>query len=83
MPWQNWPKQGWRLQSLISYVREVKPSAVAWSDDRAPEDAARRLTGMTEVPSFVVRPNKFAGLTLENVDKIATALDCLDALGRA
>lgn len=83
VPWQNWPKQGWRLQSLISYVREVKPSAVAWADDRAPQDGARRLTGMTEVPSFVVRPNKFAGLTLENVDEIATALDRLDARGHA
>lgn len=83
VPWQNWPKQGWRLQSLISYVREVKPSVVAWADDRAPEDAARRLTGMTEVPSFVVRPDKFVGLTLENVDKIASALDRFDDLGRA
>jgi len=83
VPWQNCPKQGWRLQSLISYVREVKPSVVAWADDRAPEDAARRLTGMTEVPSFVVRPNKFVGLTLENVDKIATALDRFDDPGRA
>jgi hypothetical protein len=83
VPWQNWPKQGWRLQSLISYVREVKPSAVTWADDRAPEDSARRLTGMTEVPSFVVRPNKFVGLTLEDVEKIATALDRFDDPGRA
>lgn len=83
VPWQNWPKQGWRLQSLISYVREVNPSVVAWADDRAPEDGARRLTEMTEVPAFVVRPNKFVGLTLENVDKIATALDRFDDPGRS
>lgn len=75
VPWQNWPKQAWRLQSLISYVRQVKPSAVTWADDRAPEDAARRLTGMTEVPSFAVRPNKFVGLTLADVDAIAAALE--------
>lgn len=78
VPWQNWPKQGWRLQSLISYVRDAKPSAVAWADDRAPEDAARRLTAMTEVPSFVVRPNKHVGLTLEDVDRIAAVLKRTD-----
>ncbi|NIG66771.1 HAD domain-containing protein [Microbacterium sp. K24] len=78
VPWQNWPKQGWRLQSLISYVRDVKPSAVAWADDRAPEDAARRLTAMTEVPSFVVRPNKHVGLTLEDVVRIAAVLERTD-----
>ncbi|HWV48102.1 HAD domain-containing protein [Microbacterium sp. LTA6] len=78
VPWQNWPKQGWRLQSLISYVRDVKPAAVAWADDRAPDDAERRLTGMTEVPSFVVRPNKHVGLTLEDVDGIAAVLERTD-----
>lgn len=78
VPWRNWPKQGWRLQSLISHVRDVKPSAVAWVDDRAPEDAARRLTGMTEVPSFVVRPDKHVGLTLDDVERISTVLKCTE-----
>lgn len=74
VPWRNWPKQGWRLQSLISYARETKPAVVVWADDRAPEHAALRLTGMTEVPSFVVRPNKFIGLTLEDVERISTVV---------
>ncbi|MFY9714189.1 MAG: hypothetical protein WAK00_12005 [Microbacterium sp.] len=83
VPWQNWPKQGWRMQSMISYVRETKPSGIIWADDRAPEDAARRLTGMTEVPSSVMRPDRFVGLTLEDVDGIAAALDRFDHPGRA
>lgn len=78
VPWRNWPKQGWRLQSLISYVRKVKPSTVVWADDRAPEDAARRLTEMTEVPSFVVRPSKVMGLTLEDVQRISAVLECAE-----
>lgn len=78
VPWQRWPKRGWRLQSLISYVRDVRPSAVVWADDRAPDDAARRLTAMTEVPSSVIRPDKFVGLTLEDVDRIAVVLEHRD-----
>lgn len=73
--WRNWPKQGWRLQSLISYVRETSPSAVVWADDRAPDNAARRLTGMTEVASYVSRPDRFVGLALQDVERIATFLD--------
>lgn len=75
VPWRNWPKRDWRLQSLISHVRATGPSVVAWADDRAPADAARRLTAMTDVTSIVVQPNKFVGLTLGDVSKIAAALD--------
>lgn len=78
VPWQNWPKLGWRMQSLISYVRAASPSAVIWADDSAPVDAARRLTGMTEVPSFVVRPDKFVGLTLEDVYGIASGIERIE-----
>lgn len=75
VPWRNWPKPNWRLQSLISQVRATDPSVVVWADDRAPVDADRRVTAMTEVPSFVVQPDKFVGLTLEDVDKIAAVLE--------
>lgn len=78
VPWQHWPKPGWRLQSLISYVRETKPAVVVWADDRAPDDAAPHLTGMTEVPSFVVRPNRFVGLTLKDVEEIDAVLKRAD-----
>jgi len=40
----------------------------------------RRLTGMMEVPSSVVRPDKFVGLTLEDVDRIAAVLEQRDHL---
>ncbi|GAA2933723.1 hypothetical protein GCM10010458_16310 [Microbacterium luteolum] len=80
VPWQNWPKQGWRVQSLISYVRETMPAVVAWADDRAPDDAAVQLTGMTQVPSFVVRPNKFTGLTLEDVARISAVVKRSDQM---
>ncbi|GGD88220.1 hypothetical protein [Microbacterium murale] len=75
VPWQNWPNEGWRMQSLISYVRRSNTSAVAWADDRAPDDAVSRLTGMTEVPSFVVVPDKFVGLTVADIDCIRDFLD--------
>lgn len=81
VPWQNWPKQGWRIHSLISYVRETWPAAVAWADDRASEDDARRLTAMTEITAFVIRPDRYVGLTLEDVDRIATVLDGPDQIG--
>ncbi len=70
VPWQNWPKRGWRTASLISHIRQTSPNAVVWADDRAPEDAEQRLTTMTEVPSLVVRPDKFEGVTLADVRRI-------------
>ncbi len=75
VPWQNWPKSGWRTMSLISHIRQTGPDAVVWADDRAPEDAEQRLTAMTEVPSLVVRPDKFVGLTLADVGHIDQFLD--------
>ncbi|SJN36515.1 hypothetical protein FM104_09270 [Microbacterium esteraromaticum] len=75
VPWQNWPHEGWRMQSLISYVRRANTGAVAWADDRAPGDAASRLTRMTEVPSFLVVPDKFVGLTIADIDGIQHFLD--------
>ncbi|WP_231589636.1 hypothetical protein, partial [Microbacterium sp. Ag1] len=62
----------------IRCVREPSRSAagnVVWADDRAPEDAEQRLTAMTEVPSLVVRPDKFVGLTLADVGQIDQFLD--------
>ncbi|WP_262002250.1 HAD domain-containing protein [Microbacterium sp. Mcb102] len=75
VPWQNWPKRGWRTASLISHIRQTSPNAVVWADDRAPEDAEQRLTAMTEVPSLVVRPDKFVGVTLADVGRIDQFLD--------
>jgi len=70
VPWQNWPKRGWRTASLTSYIRQTSPNAVVWVDDQAPEEAEQRLTAMTEVPSLVVRPNKFVGVTLADIGGI-------------
>lgn len=75
VPWLNWPKRGWRMMSLISHIRQTTPDAVVWADDRAPVDAARRLTTMTEVPSLVVQPDKFVGLTLADVEPISQFLE--------
>ena len=75
IPWQNWPKPGWRTLSLISHVRRTTPHAIAWADDRAPADAKRRLTAMTEIPALVLRPDKFVGLTLADVGRIAQFLE--------
>ncbi|WP_133192781.1 hypothetical protein [Microbacterium sp. TPD7012] len=72
--WQNWPKRGWRTSSLISHVRQTTPEAVVWADDRAPGDAERRVEAMTEVPSLVVRPDKFVGVTLADVERIGQFL---------
>lgn len=75
VPWQNWPKPGWRTTSLISHIRQTNPDAVGWADDRAPGDAERRLTAMTEVASLVVRPDKFVGITLAHVVRVGQFLD--------
>ncbi|MDQ0647049.1 hypothetical protein QFZ53_001245 [Microbacterium natoriense] len=84
VPWRNWPKRGWRMQSMISYVRSAQPSVVVWADDRAQESAARSITDMTETPAFVVKPDKFVGLTLRTSARSRPSSQrCTDAEERA
>lgn len=75
VPHRTWPRPGWRRQSLVSFVRETQPTAVAWADDRADEEFERTLTAMIEVPALVVRPDKFAGLQLANIEAIGQFLE--------
>lgn len=72
---RNWPRSGWRLQSLVSFVREGRFSAVVWADDRADDEASRQLRRLVDVPVLVVAPDKFLGLTQTDVAEIRRFVD--------
>jgi len=77
VPHRAWPQPGWRRQSLVSFIRELRPTAVAWADDRADEEFERTLTAIVEVPTLVVRPDKFSGLQLADVESIGRFVERL------
>lgn len=72
---RNWPRPGWRQQSLVSFVRDRRPAVVAWVDDRVDVELAPSLAAMTEIPTMIIRPDKNVGLQLADVDAITRFLE--------
>lgn len=75
VPHHGWPKRGWRLRSLIAYLRQVGPAAVVWADDAAPAGAASRIREQTGIPALVIKPDKFEGVTHRHVQRVRSFID--------
>lgn len=74
IPWQDWPKPGWRMRSLISYAVGTHAEAVVWVDGRAPYDAEARFVDGTGQRMRLVRTDKDVGLTGAVVERIERLL---------
>lgn len=74
VPWVNWPNRGWRMRSLLAFIDARAPEAVVWADDQAPNYWPRRSGAYAKVPRLVLRPDKYVGLTTQDVDRIRSFL---------
>lgn len=75
VPHRNWPRPGWRGQSLVSFTREIRPAALVWADDGADDETIAKVTELIEVPVLVVSPDKFAGLQQADLVEIRRFID--------